>query len=445
MSRRGIFARARWPLCALAVLTAGGAAVAMSDGVGAKVRLSIVKAIGSPSQLPRGQQETAESFADSIGVVVHLVYADSSYANWPKVDEALRFIGVRRLREIAPLPTNARVENVRAAAAAGYTFTFLALGSVPLDQTMKALSVFERKYPGSVAAVEGPNEVNNFGFSYKGMSGDKAAQAFQSDLYQQVKHSSQLKNVPVYNLTSWPDLAGQADYGNFHSYAHAGAQAQPTLLGDLARQQAVMPGRPMVLTEAGYHNTIAAGLWEGVDEATAGPMVLNLLFDSWAAGVSQTILYQLLDGYPDPSGKDMERHFGLFDVNYRPKPAAVGLRNLLRTLRKTGAKGEQLGPGAVLDGVEDLATLQLSRADGARIVIVYRRARIWDPYGHGPVKLDPVQVTLRAPSGSGTAQLHDPLTGKMRPLDVVADRIRFQQGANPSVLVFQRDAGHRGQ
>ncbi len=400
-------------------------------------RLEVAEALAAPRRPPRAKPESAEAFADSVGVVVHLVYADSAYANWPHVKASLDWLGVKHLREIAPLPGNARIEHVHAAAEEGFRFTFLVLGQVPLADSVAALSAFERAHPGAVAAIEGPNEVNNFGFAYKGRRGDDAAQIFQSDLFDAVRGSPALTHVPVYNLTSWPDLAGKADFANFHSYAHAGAQARATLLGDMARQQVVMPGKPMVLTEAGYHNTIDAGLWEGVDETTAAPLMLNLLFDAWAAGVSETMLYQLLDGYPDPGGKDMERHFGLFDNAYRPKPAAHALRNLLIAMRDSGTAGVQLGEARLLRGPEDIALLQLSRADGARIAVLYRRAPLWDPDRDSPIAVADAQVSLSAPPGAGEAAIHAPVTGSRTRAGLANGTVTLPLGAAPLIVVFR--------
>ncbi|MET0251904.1 MAG: hypothetical protein ABW203_06970 [Novosphingobium sp.] len=401
-------------------------------------QLKVAEAAGAPRP-PRALPETAEAFADSVGVVVHLTYSDSGYRDWPQVDRALQYLGVRNLREHAPLPANTLIEHVHAAARAGYRFTFLVFGQAPLADSVAALADFHRRYPNAIAAIEGPNEINNFPFPYRGQNGDAAGQRFQSDLYAAIKADPELRGIPLYNLTSWPDLAGKADVANFHSYAHEGAQARAGLLGDMARQQAVMPGKPVVLTEAGYHNTIAAGTWEGVDQATSAPLILNLLFDAWSAGISSVHLYQLLDAYPDPAGKDMERHFGLFDIDYRPKVAATALRNLLLALRERAAAGARLGTAAVSAGPDDLATLQLSRGDGARIVIAYRRAPLWDTAADKPLTVAPATVTLTPPEGARTVTIHDPVLGTRSERAIDGDVLTLPLAADPLVLAFRGD------
>ena len=53
-------------------------------------------------------------------------------------------------------------------------------------------------YPGSIIAIEGPNEVNNFAVNYEGLTGTAGAQAFQADLYAAVNASPILQDIPVY-------------------------------------------------------------------------------------------------------------------------------------------------------------------------------------------------------------------------------------------------------
>ncbi len=110
----------------------------------------------------------------------------------------------------------------------------------------------------------------------------------------------------------------------------------------MAGQRAVMPGGGIVLTEAGYYSLPGGGSWGGVDLTTqAKPRLLNLLFDAAKLGVSRTYLYQLLDAYPDPSNTDMEKHFGLFDINNKPKPVAAAIHNLTTILADSGSVGRR--------------------------------------------------------------------------------------------------------
>jgi hypothetical protein len=59
-------------------------------------------------------------------------------------------------------------------------------------------------------------------------------------------------------------------------------------------------------------------------------LILTGLLDNVAQGVRETYLYQLLDAYPDPNAQDSEKHYGLFDINDRPKLSAQMLRRLMQ-------------------------------------------------------------------------------------------------------------------
>ena len=58
--------------------------------------------------------------------------------------------------------------------------------------------------------------------------------------------------------------------------------------------------------------------------------------DAAKLGVPQTYLYELLDPWADATGDNMQRHFGLFDINNKPKIAATALHNLTTILADDG-------------------------------------------------------------------------------------------------------------
>ncbi len=86
--------------------------------------------------------------------------------------------------------------------------------------------------PGSVVAAEGWNEVNNFGGSWQGLTGEAAAEAAQAYLYKAVKSDPTLSKIAVDYFTGYtpgstdpgttPDLA---DYDNQHPYPNGEAPA----------------------------------------------------------------------------------------------------------------------------------------------------------------------------------------------------------------------------
>ena len=218
-------------------------------------------------------------------------------------------------------------------------------------------------YPGSIIAIEGPNEVNNFAVNYEGLTGTAGAQAFQADLYAAVNASPILQDIPVYGLTSWPNVTNDSDFANFHSYPDHGDYSTWRINTDMSDEQAANPGKPIVLTEAGYHTLLGPLSREGVDDAIQAKMVTSMFFDAFDLGVSKTFTFQLLDQYTDQSNP--EAHYGLFGLDFHPKPAADALHNLTTILDDQGGAAAPGSLEMALSGMPSTGhSLLLQQADG---------------------------------------------------------------------------------
>ena len=162
-------------------------------------------------------------FVNALGVNTHIVYTDSQYANNAQTVAALSCLGIRLIRDASPNPLNQGQGSYAVVAKAGVRMVLFNGGDAPggtqpPPMSVGSIAALAQAYPGSIHAVEGPNEVNNGGVSYGGVIGTPGAQAFQSALYADTRAAPQLANIPVYNLVDYPDAQGQADYANFHSY-----------------------------------------------------------------------------------------------------------------------------------------------------------------------------------------------------------------------------------
>lgn len=360
------------------------------------------KATAPPS--PQGAAIPAAAFVDRIGINIHLPYTDGRYADADKVISDLRYLGLQNVRDWSLKPTGQGQESYQRAAAAGVKFDLI-FREWSIPEGIAPLNAYFQRHPASVVAIEGPNEVNNEPVEFNGLKGDAAAQALQAALYRAVKADPTLRPVPVFNVTSYPDLKGEADYANFHAYAHNGDQPGDELAKSLARQRAVMPSGPIVLTESGY--TTLASDRDGVDERTQAKLTLNTLFDGIRLGASRVYLYELLDAYADPAGADKQRHFGLFRFDGSPKPAATAVHNLSAILAVAGKGGGAPGQHPRFQGMPaDGRSLTLTAADGGVVVALWREPRIWDHARRSPVAVPGVRmtVTARAP-----VEIYDPL------------------------------------
>ncbi len=345
---------------------------------------------------------SAQGLAERIGVNTHLPYTDGKYADVEKVLADLRYLGVRRVRDWSPNPTGQGQQSYERVAQQGATFDML-FRDWNVGQGLSWLRSFQDRHPAAIAAVEGPNEVNNEPVQYIGLKGTPAAVHLQAALYRGVKSDSALQNLPVFNLTSYPDLQAAADYANFHAYAHEGEQPYATLANGLAEQTAVEPRSVFVLTETGYptldHDP------DGVSERAQARLILNTVVDAAQLGASQIYLYELLDAYPDPEGRDKERHFGLFRVDGSPKPAATALHNLLAILRQSGDGSAGVHELPKLTGVPaDASRLMLTTFDGV-LVVLWREPPVWDGRRHQDLAPEGLPVSARA---GGTLDVYDP-------------------------------------
>lgn len=387
----------------------------------------------------------AGAFVDKIGVNTHIPYTDGGYANVGKVLEALQYLGVGHLRDAVPDPSlpGGGGSNFGAFAKSGYQFDFVVASNLPLTKTLSLLEDFARIYPRAITSVEGPNEVNNWPVTYKGRKGPEAAVEYQDDLYTAVKASPALGEIQVYNLTSWPELFGKFDVYNAHTYPPKGEQPASAIANVMDQASRLDPKDKAAITEVGYYTLPGKGTWGGVDEPTQAKLTLNLILDSVNAGILKVYVYQLLDAYPDPKGSEMEKHFGLFDIAYRPKPAATAIHNLIQTVTAKGRgqpSGELRAPKLtvssdglavkhlLVDGDGDLSTL-----------ILWDERPIWDHETNAALPVKPVAVTVESDGDLNTVEIFDP-TGAAEPVQTLdkARSVTVELQGYPKLVRFRR-------
>lgn len=273
------------------------------------------------------------SLRDATGVCVHLQDTGSAYHDWQKVRECLEYLRLTHLRTAAPQRNTLGWKLMGRAAEAGYRFTFTMRHNRGFTDEIADLETFVRQYPGSIAAIEGPNEIDHSPVTFNGRTDLKtdartnpvAALGYQAALYQSVKSSPLLRSVPVLAFSDFVQGQQRADASNTHIYPRNRKRLSDHLP---AMHQKLDPlKRPIYLTETGFHSLPEARPFPGTDEETQGVLVRDAVVAAAMSGVTRTFLYELLDGYP-PNGS-METHFGLFRYDYSPKPAAKMLRRLL--------------------------------------------------------------------------------------------------------------------
>ncbi|MBW9053610.1 calcium-binding protein [Rhizobium mesosinicum] len=358
---------------------------------------------------------------DSFGIDTHIDYTDGKYSNIAEVVKALGYLGLDTVRDHAPTPASDPYGqgHLGDAADAGIKFVFVSGRDDTPATVVQRLHAFVEAHPGSIVGIEGPNEVNNWPVSYKGLSGEAAALAYQKDLFNAVNADPLLKDIPVLGFTGYT-VASSNDYTTIHTYAKEGDQPFSWLSRESGDQMRADPGKPLTITEIGYHTSLTAdtnGGWEGVDETTQAKLLLNTLMDGAFLGSEGTFIYQLLDAYSDPGGADQEKHFGLFRLDYTPKPAATAIHNLTDILEDDGATQATFNPGTLdytINGLPSTARSYLTeKSDGSYQIIIWNEPDIWNQATDTAIQAATTSVNVNLGGAFGTVQVYDPLTGNV--------------------------------
>jgi hypothetical protein len=422
-------------LAAVALLLAGAAA------------LLVLVPGGDERPLPQTRAERAipaRDFRESIGVNVHLSYADTAYADFPAVRRALADLGVRHVRDGACAGCAEANDRIAALGRDGVRFTLIA-GS-PRDETgtlEQNLESVAGPLRPAVEAVEGPNEYDAAG----GPEWAGALRDYQQELFERVRGDDRLRGLDVIGPSFVkPDSREQAGdmqawmtFGNLHSYP-GGAEPAAGLDSERALARAVSGTKPVVATETGYHDALSAQSGQpAVDEATAAAYIPRLYLDYFRAGVRRTFAYELADEKPDPARRNPELHFGLLRDDWSPKPAYAALRGLLAAVGDGAPEEGRTSLRYDVQGGEDIRRLLLAPGDGSLRLVLWRQEPVWDQNAGSARKLAQRDVTVRFGEpvksaavlrrGRAVAEHPDPT------------RVPVALGAEPVVLKITPDGG----
>jgi hypothetical protein len=393
----------------------------------------------------------AAAFRDSVGVNTHITYYSTAYGNWPRIVEKLDELGVDHLRDgVFANPTwgpwNERYYRaVELAAAHGKRFT-LGMGA-PTNWTAgtvdELVAITAGRLRGAVDALEAPNEYDIFG-------GTTQWPTLLRDYVGRVKAAidaePRLDGVPFVgpsfarndSRAKAGSLADLVDLGNIHPYTGGNAPSASHLASERTLASVVSGDRPLVATEAGFHNALNATSGQApVPEDVAATYTLRTLLEHFRAGVRRTFLYELTDQRPEPELANPEQHFGLLRHDLSEKPAFTALKNLLTVVGRPAPATELEPVEASVSGGDDVESLLLAAGDGTYRLVLWLDRSVWDRANHRPIGVAPqsVEVTLPADDATLTRPVESatpqPLAGEGRTfaVDVPAD---------PVVITFER-------
>ena len=388
--------------------------------------------------------QSAQTLADSVGIVTHLDYLDTPYADFEKIKSSLAYLGIHNLRDTMPRTNTVPYESL---AALHYHFDLVVRSEAAneLPVTLHQLERLEQHYPGAIAAIEGLNEANHWPAAYHGLHDFPAAIALQRDLYAAVKHSPTLLHVPVYAPTlggAGPndyqrlgDLSEYADSANAHIYFPKGSPPATVWAGALALNRLSTPRLTQtVITETGY--TTALHSEHRVDEPTQAKYLLTLLAHAWSQGIRTLYIYALVDDSTNDA--DWTRGLGLYRHDWSAKPAAAAIHHLLEALRSRRSPATTHPPPGlsynISPGSDQARWLLLRKEDGCLALLVWRDVSLWDSSTFAPRNYSPTHVSLTATGSTPAVALIEPLSGARHALPAGNRRVEFDLTDSPLLL-----------
>lgn len=276
----------------------------------------------------------ASLMLNSIGVNTHFDSLKHGYENLPVAEAAIKYLGVRNLRDSAQSSMDLTLWPKVAAATGAHFADYMGRNSPAQDLIdLGYVPTLARK--GVLNYVEGGDENDTTPATSLGNSIAWTA-AFQQQVYS-VGHSL---GLPVINMSfgaGWTaandwhgnydkvgDLSAYADYANAHTYPGVGQLPGASIKTLNADARLAAKSRKVITTEIG---------WDAAkfSTATIANYVLDAVFDGIKLGDAKMYFYALFD---DGSG-----NYGLMNAGGTPKPAGKALHNLMAILADPGTSG----------------------------------------------------------------------------------------------------------
>ncbi len=381
------------------------------------------------------QSVPAGEVADSVGVNIHLGFAETWYArHFDQVLASLRALHVRHVRDGVAAPgagPEPFTQRHRALAAAGIGADFV---SAP-DESETYLETYPARV-GDMEFLEAPNEPDANGARHWA----EPTLAYLRTL-DTVASSTAYGGIPLIG----PSLV-DADWGQpNNSYAQLGKAGPLFRFGNLHNYPAgrnpgtagwstggygsigyavrtankAWPGAPLITTETGYRTDLPAP--QAVPEFVQARYLPRLVLEQYLHGIRRTYLYELAD---DQFSGGL---FGLLHSDGTTKPAFRTLQALMAELSDSepvGPEPAQPGQAAIdlLTGDPSVHHLLVERHPGAWTLFVWRELPCYDPDTQGAVAVAAVSVAIRLGPGlsaTGATRI-TPDGARAMPVDLAA-------------------------
>jgi hypothetical protein len=407
-------------------------AFAVSTLVGG-VLVAMLFLMSDPTRDSVTPAQRADAFVESVGINLHLGYTNTSYNNFPLIEDRLIKLGIRHARDgtysrETPDRKEAVYDKYRDLTASGIKFDLI--HDHPIDRydaDGHALSGIAKLAGNSLEAVEGPNEPD----IQEDRSADWASmtRASQESLYKAVRSNPNMDNIAVIgpsiavgdnvryvmdpNGGKKKDLGAYLNYGNIHSYSSAlHPFAAETRLDSWHIPQArlLAGGKRLMATETGYNNAMNDQSHGGpVTEGVAAKYTTRNLLEHFKRGFVRTYVYELIDEFPDPGKTERESNWGLLRYKGSEKPAYTALKNLIDLLEDPGPPFEPQGLDFSMSGdMSNVHRLLLQKRDGQFYLILWLEVSSYDRDGDEELHVPSQRVTLHLDTPISEATIYQP-------------------------------------
>jgi hypothetical protein len=282
---------------------------------------------------------SADAFVDSVGVNVHLHFGDTPYGDFASVENSLKSLGVRHIRDgLIDTTWTPYYERLNTLGRLGIKSTLI----TSPNQSDLVIAGYPRRVPQSFEAYEAPNEYDQS----RDPDWATTLNTFVARLYRVAKSDPVTSGFPIVgpSLTrpeSFSKVAVSStffDFANMHNYLGGrnpgtsgwGNGGYGSIDWNLNLTKRTWTAKPVIATENGYLTDVSKA--SGIPEDVAGKYVPRLFLEQWMHGIRRTYLYELVDiGNRSPEGS-----FGLLHSDFSPKPSYRAMQSLLRLLADPG-------------------------------------------------------------------------------------------------------------
>ncbi len=367
------------------------------------------------------EARSADAFVDSIGVNTHLSYSNTAYGNFSGVIKPrLAESGIRHIRDgiVNDATQWSRLRELQRDL--GVRASLIA--SPRMQTPAQAVAIVKDLGSAVVAQVEGENEPNlNLGSDWVART-----RTHQRDLATRLRADANTQSIPLAgpspteNTSALGLLTDALDRGNIHTY-YGGHHPETGGWGsngygsvDWSLSTLAMPvsgTKPVVATEAGYHDAIGQIYsHRGTAASVIATYLPRLFLYHFNRGLVRSYPYELIDEANDPSNPEM--CFGLLKSDGTPKASFNAVRNLIHLLQDPGPS---FSPGRLdLTWGGNTANLHhtlLQQRDGTFYLAVWLGVSIWDADTRTSIATDVQTITLGVGSGIAAASVCRPQQG----------------------------------